>query len=66
MERLRSPEWVGEDRIDEGQLTAAVNVLDFFFLLGYLRLPENECECLMFWSLGDAGGSAADEHDDGE
>lgn len=32
------PEWLGDDLIDDGQLDAK------FLLLGYLKLPENECD----------------------
>lgn len=32
------PEWLGDDLIDDGQLDA------IFLLLGYLKLPENECD----------------------
>lgn len=32
------PEWLGDDLIDDGQLEAR------FLLLGYLKLPENECD----------------------
>lgn len=34
----RIPEWLGDDLIDDGQLEAR------FLLLGYLKLPENECD----------------------
>lgn len=34
--RDRTPEWLGEDRIEEGQLEAQP------LLLGYLKLPEKE------------------------
>lgn len=43
-----TPEWLGDDRIDDGQLETQL------FLLGYLKFPENEWE-MMAVSFGEFG-----------
>nr|GMD93558.1 hypothetical protein Iba_chr14fCG8590 [Ipomoea batatas] len=50
--RQSTPEWLGDDRIDDGQLDTQL------FLLGYLKFPENECEitAVSFGEIGTASG----------